>query len=132
MRWLLAGVALMMLGTAGCGRLQEAAAQDQADPAAPAARQPRPENQQAKTPLMRSLLDAVDMIDNLKDEDRDTMRGMLLEHDDTLHKAIGGSAKDAILRAQHRHPRLIFGTWPRPVPARPTPSREVLPSPAVK
>lgn len=129
MRWLLAVVGLAMLSAAGCGRLQVAAAQDQADPAAPTARQPRPENQQAKTPLMRALLDSVDLIDNLKDEDRDRMRGMLLEHDDTLHRTIGGSAKDAVLRAQRRHPRLIHGTWPRPESAKPAPGREELPPP---
>jgi hypothetical protein len=110
---------------------QNAQAQDQA--AAPAegqARQPRPENRQAKTPLMRALLDAVDVLENVKDEDRNRLRGMLLEHDETLHRTIGGSAKDAILRAQRRHPRLVNGAWPRPEPQAPPRVREELPAPS--
>jgi len=79
---------------------------------------------------MRSLLDALDGIDNLKDEDRDNMRSMLLENDDTLHRAIGGSAKDAVLRAQRRHPRLIESPWVRPQAPRPRPNREELPAPS--
>jgi hypothetical protein len=119
-----------LLGNTGCGRDSLAAMQNQGIPAATEPRQPRPENKQAKTPLMRSLLDALDGIENLKDEDRDNMRGMLLEHDDTLHRAIGGSARDAVLRAQRRHPRLIDGPRVRSQKPRPQPSREELPSPA--
>jgi hypothetical protein len=115
-----------MLGTAGCGRPQVAVAQDQAEPAPQQARQPRPENRQARTPLMRALLDAVDVLDNVRDEDRDSLRKMLLAHDEALHRTIGGSAKDAVLRAQRRHPRLVNGAWPR---LEVRPAQEELPAP---
>ncbi len=63
---------------------------------------PRADGEELKTPLLRALQGALQRIEDLDDDQRKVVEDVWYEHDATLHKELGESSLQKILRANRK------------------------------